>query len=129
MNLVFSSGRCEGRANTRFVLSATLRRFALADCGMLDRRRRVRAGLYWCWAMMTLWICTLATVFLCAFLQGRWREMRSSNRTDRRVPRRRTLRGDSPCVSEAGGEPEPRRAVRLPAGKKRVRKRLLRQVG
>lgn len=129
VNLVFSSA-LRGAGDTRFVLSATL---AVSPWPMVACWIGVAvfgAGLYWCWAMMTLWICTLATVFLVRFLQGRWREMRviepepiGECLDDERYVETHLV------YHEAGGEPEPRRAVRLPAGKKRVRKRLLRQVG
>ena len=33
-------------------------------------------GLFWCWTLITLWVCSAGLIYLARFLQGKWRTMR-----------------------------------------------------
>jgi multidrug resistance protein, MATE family len=75
MNVVFMSA-IRGAGDTRFVLFTSLGTsflpLGLAWLGI----RYWGQGLLWCWALITLWVCSAALIYLARFLQGRWRSMR-----------------------------------------------------
>jgi hypothetical protein len=39
-------------------------------------------GLYWCWSLVTAWVCLLGIAFLLRFLFGPWRSMRVIEKPD-----------------------------------------------
>jgi MATE family multidrug resistance protein len=75
MNVVFMSA-LRGAGDTRFVfctaLCTSLVPLALAWLGIHHLGR----GLYWCWMLITLWVCSAAWIYFARFLQGKWRTMR-----------------------------------------------------
>jgi len=75
MNVVFMSA-IRGAGDTRFVLCTSLGTslvpLGLAWLGIYHWHQ----GLYWCWTLITLWVCSAGFIYLARFLQGRWRSMR-----------------------------------------------------
>jgi MATE family multidrug resistance protein len=75
LNMVFVSA-LRGAGDMRFILLTTLVMSPLALLAAWWGTARQGWGLFWCWGVITTWICTLALVYLARFLQGRWRQMR-----------------------------------------------------
>ena len=75
LNVVFASA-IRGAGDTRFVfwtaLGTSLVPLSLAWLGIHHFGR----GLYWCWTLLTLWVCSAGLIYLARFLQGKWRTMR-----------------------------------------------------
>ena len=75
MNLMFVNA-LKGAGDTRFILKISLFTsgipVALGWFGIQVMGR----GLFWCWMIVTGWICSLGIIYLLRFLQGHWREMR-----------------------------------------------------
>ena len=75
MNVVFMSA-IRGAGDTRFVLCTSLGTslvpLGLAWLGM----NLLGQGLFWCWTLITLWVCSAGLIYLARFLQGKWRSMR-----------------------------------------------------
>jgi MATE family multidrug resistance protein len=75
MNVVFMSA-IRGAGDTRFVfftsLGTSLLPLSLAWLGI----HYFGQGLYWCWALITLWVLSAGFIYLARFLQGKWRTMR-----------------------------------------------------
>jgi MATE family multidrug resistance protein len=75
MNVIFS-GALKGAGDTGFVLVTTLGlSLAVAVATWLGVKWFDR-GLYFCWIVVTAWVCLLGVVFLLRFLYGPWRSMR-----------------------------------------------------
>ncbi|HEX7448276.1 MAG TPA: MATE family efflux transporter [Pirellulales bacterium] len=75
MNVILS-GALKGAGDTRFVLFVTLSAALVTGLGCWLGVKHFSLGLYFCWSMMTGWVCLLGVVFLARFVQGRWRTMR-----------------------------------------------------
>ena len=75
LNVVFASA-IRGAGDTRFVfwtaLGTSLVPLSLAWLGIHHFGR----GLYWCWTLLTLWVCSAGLIYFARFLQGKWRTMR-----------------------------------------------------
>ncbi len=75
MNVVFMSA-IRGAGDTRFVfwtsLGTSLLPLSLAWLGIHHLHR----GLFWCWTLITLWVCSAGLIYLARFLHGKWRTMR-----------------------------------------------------
>ncbi len=75
MNVVFSSA-VKGAGDTRFVLLVSALTsplpLVIGYCGI----HYAGGGLYFCWSIITGWICTLGIVYYWRFRQGRWKTMR-----------------------------------------------------
>lgn len=69
-------GALKGAGDTRFILATTLLSSPcpLTLCWLGISRWGL--GLFWCWLVLTAWICTLGILYSGRFLQGRWRTMR-----------------------------------------------------
>jgi MATE family multidrug resistance protein len=74
-NLIFVSA-IKGAGDTRFVLRVSLIMSPLPVLLCWWGITRLGLGLIWCWWVITGWICALGVIYLCRFLQGRWRQMR-----------------------------------------------------
>lgn len=75
MNVVFAA-TLRGAGDTRYILWTNL---ALSPLPVLASWAGVvhwGLGLYWCWGIVTAWVCLLALAFFGRFLQGHWRAMR-----------------------------------------------------
>ncbi len=70
----------KGAGDTWFVLGVTstvsISCVMLGQFGMETFGPLVGGGLYWWWCVITLWIFTLAMLYLARFLQGGWRSKR-----------------------------------------------------
>ncbi len=75
MNVVFMSA-IRGAGDTRFVfftsLGTSLLPLSLAWLGIHHFGR----GVFWCWTLITLWVCSAGWIYFARFLQGKWRTMR-----------------------------------------------------
>jgi MATE family multidrug resistance protein len=75
MNVVFMSA-IRGAGDTRFVfwtsLGTSLVPLSLAWLGI----HNLGQGLYWCWTLITVWVCSAGMIYLARFLHGKWRTMR-----------------------------------------------------
>ncbi len=75
MNVVFASA-LKGAGDTRFILVTSLVMtpvpLVLAWVGIAY----FDWGLIWCWVVITLWICSMAGIYLGRFLGGHWQQMR-----------------------------------------------------
>ena len=75
MNVIFMSA-IRGAGDTRFVfwtsLGTSLVPLSLAWLGIHYFGR----GLFWCWTLLTLWVCSAGLIYCARFLQGKWRTMR-----------------------------------------------------
>lgn len=73
-NVIFVSA-IKGAGDTRFILVVTIVTspvpLVVGWLGIL-----AGGGLYWCWWVLTGWICTLGIVFFLRFQAGHWRTMR-----------------------------------------------------
>ena len=74
-NLIFVSA-IKGAGDTRFVLWVSLIMSPLPVLICWLGITQLGFGLIWCWWVITGWICSLGVIYLCRFLQGRWRQMR-----------------------------------------------------
>jgi len=75
LNMVFVSA-IKGAGDTRFVFATSLIMAIILAIGTWAALDYFHAGLHGCWALITVWICVLGTVYLLRFLHGRWRSMR-----------------------------------------------------
>lgn len=75
MNIIFV-GAIKGAGDTRFVLAVTAIASPLPLIIGWIGIHYLDFGLFYCWWVITGWICTLGVVYLLRFLQGRWRKMR-----------------------------------------------------
>jgi MATE family multidrug resistance protein len=75
MNLVFCSA-VKGAGDTIFVLVTTLVSAPIPVILAWVGVRWLDLGLYWCWGVVTVWVCGLGVTYLLRFVQGKWREMR-----------------------------------------------------
>lgn len=80
MNVILS-GALKGAGDTQFVLLTTLSAALVAGAGCWLGVKVFGLGLYFCWSVLTGWVCVLGLVFLGRFLQGRWRTMRVIERS------------------------------------------------
>ncbi len=75
LNVVFVSA-IRGAGDMRFILLTTL---VMSPPPLLAAWWGVKWqgwGLFWCWIVITVWICSLGLIYLARFLQGRWQGMR-----------------------------------------------------
>jgi MATE family multidrug resistance protein len=75
MNIIFCSA-IKGAGDTMFVLTVTILWSPLPVLAGWLGIHYFGWGLYWCWLVITVWICTLGLVYLSRFLHGKWRDMR-----------------------------------------------------
>ena len=75
MNLVFS-GALRGAGDTRFILLVGLVMCPIPTVLIWWGIESWNAGLIYCWAVITLWTCTLGFIYMLRFVQGHWRTMR-----------------------------------------------------
>jgi multidrug resistance protein, MATE family len=75
MAIVFVSA-LKGAGDTRFVLIVSLCMATLLGGLTWVAVEVYGAGLYGCWAVVSLWIASLGVIFLLRFLNGAWRSMR-----------------------------------------------------
>lgn len=75
MNIVFV-GALKGAGDTRFILFTTFIMSPLPVLLAWIGMDYFDLGLYWCWAMVTFWVCGLGVIYMSRFIQGRWRTMR-----------------------------------------------------
>ena len=76
MNLIFS-GAIKGAGDTRFIMwnIALLMLFVMV-IPVYVAVEVLKAGLYWVWILVTLYICGLGLSFMLRYRQGKWRKMR-----------------------------------------------------
>lgn len=75
MHVVFV-GALKGAGDTRFILATSI---VLSPVPVLLGWLGItywKCGIYYCWTIITTWICLLGAIFLVRFLLGRWRSMR-----------------------------------------------------
>jgi multidrug resistance protein, MATE family len=75
MSVVFS-GALKGAGDTRFILVTSLLLTPMPVAAAWIGIHWFGLGLYWCWTVITLWVCTFGMVYCVRFLHGRWRHMR-----------------------------------------------------
>jgi multidrug resistance protein, MATE family len=81
MNIIFS-GALKGAGDTGFVLVTTLVLALLVGAATWIGVKYFDLGLYWCWTVITAWVCLLGVAFLLRFLFGPWRGMRVIEKAD-----------------------------------------------
>jgi MATE family, multidrug efflux pump len=76
MNLTYS-GAIKGAGDTRFIMWTVA---ALLVCVMVVpvyvAVEIMKAGLFWVWVLVTLYICSLGLAFMFRYRQGKWKKMR-----------------------------------------------------
>lgn len=107
MNIVFSSA-IKGAGDMRFVFLATLATAGMPVVGPWLGIAFLDWGLYGAWLAMTLWVIVLGVIYLCRFLQGRWRSMRVIEPTCEASADEAAQPADSPT----GGQPAPSAVAR-----------------
>jgi MATE family multidrug resistance protein len=104
-NILFVSA-IKGAGDTRFVLVITSLMAPLPVLGCLGVFAWLEEGhrLTGCWAVITVWICALAVIYLLRFLQGRWRTMRVIEPAARVEPDEAQLTAEpaEACAAHAG---------------------------
>ncbi len=75
MAILFVSA-IKGAGDTRFILLVSLIASPLPVLIGWLGIVWLHGGLYWCWAVITGWICTMGIVYLVRFQRGHWRTMR-----------------------------------------------------
>jgi MATE family multidrug resistance protein len=75
MNIVFA-GALKGAGDTRFILFTTLAMSGVPVAVTWYGTDVLGKDIYWCWTVVTVWVCGLGTIYLLRFVQGRWRTMR-----------------------------------------------------
>src|SRR5487761_1228857 len=75
MNIIFS-GALKGAGDTGFVLLATLSMSLAVAAAAWTGVKYFDLGLYFCWTVVTAWVCLLGVTFLVRFIYGPWRTMR-----------------------------------------------------
>jgi MATE family multidrug resistance protein len=75
LQILFSSA-LKGAGDTAFVLLNTIVTAGTALAIGFTGSRLFETGLLWWWSIITCWIFALGIVYLCRFLNGRWRTMR-----------------------------------------------------
>lgn len=75
MFMVFSSA-IKGAGDTQFVLRVSLAMAAALSLLTWLAVERWQLGVYGCWALITVWVWVMGSLFLARFLGGRWRSMR-----------------------------------------------------
>lgn len=80
MMIVFVSA-LKGAGDTRFILFASLVMASLLALLTWLAVEVFGFGVYGCWALISMWIAGLATIFLIRFQLGYWRSMRVIERT------------------------------------------------
>jgi MATE family multidrug resistance protein len=75
MNVVFS-GALKGAGDTRFIMLVSLLLTPMPVAAAWAGIHYLGYGLYWCWVVVTLWICISGVIYCARFLQGRWRHIR-----------------------------------------------------
>jgi MATE family multidrug resistance protein len=75
MNVIFS-GALKGAGDTGFVLVTTLALSLIVAAATWLGVKWFHFGLYWCWIVVTAWVCLLGLAFVLRFLFGPWRGMR-----------------------------------------------------
>jgi MATE family multidrug resistance protein len=73
--IVFVSA-IKGAGDTRFILVTTFLTAPLPVIAALAGIRLAGWGLYWCWVVLTAWICLMGLIYMIRFLGGAWRAMR-----------------------------------------------------
>jgi MATE family multidrug resistance protein len=76
----------KGAGDTRFVMAVSMVA-ALVLAGATWLAVVVaKLGIYWCWAIVTLWVWALGLTYLARFQQGAWRRMRVIEQTHHQGP-------------------------------------------
>jgi multidrug resistance protein, MATE family len=81
MNVIFS-GALKGAGDTGFVLITTLVLSLIVATATWLGVKWYQLGLYWCWIVVTAWVCLLGMTFILRFLYGPWRGMRVIENAD-----------------------------------------------
>jgi multidrug resistance protein, MATE family len=75
MNVVFA-GALKGAGDTRFIMIVSVLLTPMPVVAAWAGIHFFGYGLYWCWIVVTLWICVSGVIYCARFLQGRWRSIR-----------------------------------------------------
>lgn len=74
-NLIFCSA-IKGAGDTRFIFLVTIFVSPLPVVAGWVGIHYLGLGLYWCWVVVTVWMSSLALIYLFRYLEGKWRSMR-----------------------------------------------------
>ena len=73
--IVFS-GALKGAGDTRFIFIVSTVMGTFLVVGAWVALQMPSHRLYWCWAVIMLWVWLMGMIFFLRFLQGKWRDMR-----------------------------------------------------
>ena len=74
INIIFCS-TLKGAGDTRFVMRVTLNSVPCLVFFSWLGIDRFHLGVYWCWTVLTLYICVMGVIFFIRFMRGKWMSM------------------------------------------------------